>query len=201
MISATLTVWPKIKYSYCAFHLVQACVRNLKSCYGVSRPKSSTLTKEVHRVTGAIPYVPWNPILVRVFVGYLRKNCLDYYQKKLSIYEKVTNEKLKLKAKKELERAGRLCVGNEKYISYLERQFLSESNSFGYSQWGYSQEDRDRTNNKCEAANSALKAQISQNPKNYIKGVAILYEFLGEFISTSFEEVRCFQPLIYPNIF
>ena len=189
MVNATLKIWPNIDYTYCAFHLVQACGRKFKSYYGVSHPNSSSMTKEVHQVTAAIPYVPWNSSLVPVFVDFLRKNCSDYYNKKLALYEKEENEAKKLKAKAVLERAGKFCHGNELYIRYIESQFLNEKHFFGYPRWGYSQADTDRTNNKCESANGLLKTRVDRNPKRYIKGVGILYDFLSEFITTPFDEV------------
>ena len=194
MVNATLNVWPDIDYTYCAFHLVQACGRKLKSYYGVSNPNVCSLTREVHRVTAAVPYVPWRPLLVPVFVEYLRKICLDYYQKKLALYEGQKNDDdEKLKAKKVLERAGKLCDANELYIRYVQTQFLNERHFFGFPRWGYSQEDSDRTNNKCEVANAILKAKVDRNPRRYIKGVGILYDFLSDFISTPFEEVSLYN--------
>ena len=116
----------------------------------------------------------------------------DYLKEKVAIYEKAKLPDARIAASKNVERANKLALSNEDFISYLNRQFLSPSDFFGYNNWGYDASDQDRTNNQCETINHAFKQATSNKLKTYLKGVTAVYDFLSGYIARPANEVFFF---------
>ena len=181
-------IWPKIRVKKCAFHLVAAIRKKICEYYHVNNVNNHPLTKDLANLVNGIPYVKWNDHLRDVLIERIELLCSLHLQTTKKEYEdaKVGQRREK---KKTYERAGRFCNSTEKFKKYLQKYYLNAVHINGYTHWGYTDSDTDKTNNVAESCNHLLSLSVGKNITTYRRAVSNLVDFVGEWISRPVEKV------------
>ena len=189
-VSAINEIFPKTTIRFCSFHMVRCMRRKQLEIFKIGRVNAFSVTNALSKLLNAVPYIKWNSTLKEVFYKHIRQSFTTYLNLKIQSYENVKPEDDNIKAKQVVDRAVDLKDQCETFITYLDEQFLSENNIFGYNNWGYKSDEEDRTNNCCEQLNHVFNGVIPKNIKTYLRGVTCVYDFMQNYISETPEEVR-----------
>ena len=188
-VTAVNEVFPRTTVRFCAFHMVRSMRRKQLEIFKIGKVNAFSVTNALSKLLNAIPYVRWDSTLKEVLYKHIRQLFTTYLNLKVQAYEKVKPEHDSITAKQAVDRAGDLKQQCEIFIKYLDEQFLCDTHIFGYTNWGYGDDEEDLTNNQCEQLNHVFSGMIPKNIKTYLRGATCIYDFMQAYISETAEEV------------
>ena len=185
-------MFPQTPIKMCGFHMVKSIRKKICEKFGTSNPSKHTVTNQLMRLCRGLPYLEWSEPLKTVLFAELKRIADDHYKETERALRKEKDKSMKKGRHEDYKTAEKYVQSVDKFIKYLDSNFLSSSKAQGYKSWSKIDENNleDYTNNSNEGCNAAFNATFVKGKKSYAGVCQLMYEFVASHAGQEIENVR-----------